>query len=219
MYKRQHETPSQFFKIQHTILENTNLVDKIAKKLRVQKELVKIQTELSSNFEIHGLELISDENSLTKKVSSLNLFDQDDISQHYYNQYLRVDNRLVYCDLINNNAQIKVNIKNEIQNTEKVPAAEKDFGNKIYRSLLKHKINLADTKLIQAANLGFLIGSKLEGNKHGMNIKSVFQSMITDKHRNLEVIKFSNQSNLEEAVYPDKTYSKDINQKFNVIIK
>jgi hypothetical protein len=214
-----HEMPDQYFKIQYSFLEESNLVDKVSKKLGIHKGLIKVQTELSSNFEIESLKVTTSRESLMEKVSTLNLFDKSGVSEHYYNQYLKVDNRLLYCDVLSKKAQISIDIKNEIQNTEKVSASLKILGNKLYQKLLKHRIESTNTKLIQAANLGFLIGAELEGNKHEMNIKSVFKSMITDKHRNLEVIKYSNQSNFEETIYPDKIFSKKIKQQFNVIIK
>ena len=209
-------SPDQFFKIQYEFSNKVVIQDKIAKELAVAKGLVKVQTELSSNFQVNTIDLITNKNSLMSRVSSLDLFKDRGLSEFYYNQYLRIDNRLLYCDIVSGDTQVQVEIKNEITHIEKIKGSTKEQGNKIYQTLLRHKISHENSKLVQAANIGFVLGSEIKKNQSNITISSLFKKIINVEHRNLELINFDNQGRFEEAVFPDQYFSSSIDQTFNV---
>lgn len=216
------EVPESYFLVDHQLETDQTIKSMIAQRIGVKLNSILLLNEISSNYEIASISVKHSIDSLMSKVSSLGLFTGKEIYSYHYNQYIQTTNRLLYCDLKSGASKVIVNIVSTFSDTQTVPKKTKTTALNVYKKLKNHKINPSNLKLIQAANLGFVIGKELDNNeakKSGVTIKSVFNKMIDTSQRDLELKAFRNDYDFMESLYPDKTYSVDLDQAFEMNIK
>jgi hypothetical protein len=206
-----------------SFFDKTKLKDKLATILKTKVSNIKLQSEdsLSPSMEIIDVEIKSmREESRIKLVSSiLNLDNRFDLDQ--YGVLLETSNRLIACDLLDNQLDIKIRISSDIGHVEQIPTSTKKLGFKIYETLRKYRINPNDSKEVQAAYIGYEIGKELYSHsaKSKLTIKSVFQSLIEMESSSLQLKVFSNQDNFEESIFPGKSFRLDLKQEFSTVVK
>lgn len=195
----------------------------LVKKLATSHSQVILQSEvsLSPSMEIQDITITKQSaNSrleMIKPLVSLN----NEFSLDEFGVLILTKNRFLACDLQDGSIRISIKIKSEHEHTEKVSEHKKKLGFQIYQDLQNEVINPQNSKEVQAAYLGFKIGSELEKNKFSnfFSIKSIFNSFFNLTTPSIQLKKFSNQNNFEEQIFPNQYFSLDLNQNFSVDIQ
>ena len=188
---------------------------KRALRLTNQEVVLKVQDPIEGNSEIESIRIKSmSRNSRIRTFQSLfNLKDLIQVTE--YGITLTTENRLLACDLMDKDIQLEISFKTPLEHTESVAKETKDMAFKVYQSLRKHQINPKQIKPVQAAYIGFVIGSELEGkeNKSELNIETLFKKLINTEEEVLKLNKARNYIDFVETHYPDKNFSKTFSYK------